>query len=141
MKKVVISIAVLAVAAFVFFLNGINRNDEIGDVTIIIVNELGETLSNKEYGFTEEDSLFELLNDEFELGCADNSYKLSDDCTEKLGGRVLMKIDSVQTDWMNTYLAIYINEEYSTLGIDNIPLVDGNTYKFEHTEVGEEYAD
>ena len=47
-----------------------------------------------------------------------------------------MKIDDVETDWINNYIAIYENNEYSLLGIDSIVLNDGDIFVFEYKTVG-----
>ena len=58
MKKLVVSLIVLIVvtASFVLF-SQINKNDPIGEITIIVIDEIGDTISSKTYSFTEEDTL------------------------------------------------------------------------------------
>lgn len=140
MKKVILSVASLVLLAGSFLaLSYFEKSDIEGSVTITLVDEIGDIVSNSEYDFTSEDSLFDLLNDNFELGCADSSFHLSSECDDVnlfFSSRVLMKIDSIETDWMNTYISIYENDEYSLLGIDNITLNDGDVFVFEYKKVG-----
>ena len=77
------------------------------------------------------------MQDTFALSCENQFYQPSDCTNPPLFGTVLLGINSIQTDWTNTYIAIYINDEYSTNGIDNITLTEGDIYRFEHTLVEE----
>ena len=140
MKKLVISLVVLIVATASFLaFSQLNKNDSIGEITIIIVDEIGDTISSKTYSFTEEDTLFSILEENYELGCADNSYNITSVCEPLLfSSRVILKIETVETDWTNTFIAIYENNEYSTLGIDSIPLNDEDVFRFEYSIVGGE---
>ena len=73
------------------------------------------------------------------IRCADNSYHITTVCEPLLfSSRVILKIDSVETDWTNTFIAIYKNGEYSNLGLDSISLSDGDVFRFEYQEVGGE---
>ena len=140
MKKLVVSLIVLivATASFIAF-SQLNKNDSIGEITIIVVDEIGDILSNKTYTFSESDTLFSILEENYEIGCADNSYQITTVCEPLLfSSRVILKIDSVETDWINTFIAIYENDEYSNLGLDSISLNDGDTFRFEYSEVGGE---
>ncbi len=140
MFKLVISISVLivTVASFLAF-SQLNNNDAIGEITITIVDEIGDTISSNTYNFTESDTLFSILEDNYELGCADSSYHLSTVCESQIfNSRVILKIDTIETDWNNTFIAIYENDEYSNLGIDSIPLNDGDVFRFEYTVVGDD---
>ena len=140
MKKLVISFAVIvvAIASFVSF-SQLNKNDKLGEITIVLVDEIGDTISSKTYDFTETDSLFSILDENYEVGCANSSYQMTTDCTKLLfGSRVIMKIDSLETNWTDNYIGIYENDEYSTLGIDSMSLNDGDIYRFEYTEIGDD---
>ena len=138
MKKVIISVAALVFLAGSFLtISYFNKSDIEGTITITVVDEIGDTVSSKEFDFTSEDTLFDLLDQNFEVGCANSSYQLSSECEKILfTSRVLMKIDDVETDWINNYIAIYENNEYSLLGIDSIVLNDGDIFVFEYKTVG-----
>ena len=140
MKKLGVSLIVLIVvtASFIAF-SQLNKNDPIGEITIVVIDEIGDTLSNKTYAFTESDTLFSILEENYEIGCADSSYHITTVCDPLLfSSRVILKIDSVETDWTNTFIAIYKNDEYSNLGLDSISLNDGDVFRFEYQEVGGE---
>lgn len=138
MKKLVISIIVIIIAtsSFITF-SQLNKNDPIGEITITLIDEIGDTIYSRTYEFTEEDTLFSILDGDFTVGCANSSYQSTLECEEVLfGSRVIMQIGEIETDWTNTYIAIYENDEYSTLGIDSIILNDGDIFRFEYREVG-----
>ena len=138
MKKVLISIVALALLVGSFLaLSYFDFSDIEGTVTITLVDEIGDTISSKEYDFNSDDTIFDLLEENYDIGCANSSYQLTSECNSTLfSSRVLMKIDEIETDWLNTYIAIYENGEYSTLGIDNMFLNDGDVYVFEFKTVG-----
>ena len=140
MKKLVISLVTLVVvaASFIIF-SQLNKNDPIGEITIIVVDEIGDTISHKTIEFTESDTLFSLLDENYDIGCADSSYNLSTECEQLVySSRVILKIDSLVTDWNNTYIGIYENDEYSNFGIDLIPLNDGDVFRFEYKVIGDD---
>ncbi len=140
MKKLVYSIIILVVSFASFSVySQLNNNDTVGEITIIIVDEIGDTVSSKTYDFTKEDTLFSILQDNYEIGCADSSYHITTVCEPLLfNSRVILKVNSVETDWTNTFIAVYENDEYSNYGIDSISLNDGDVFRFEYSLVGGE---
>lgn len=138
MKKLILSIAALLILAGSFFAFSYFKDQDVeGTITIILIDEIGDTISSEEYDFTSDDTLFDLLDENYEVGCADLSYQLSSECSQNiLTSRVILKIDEIETDWMNTYIAIYENDEYSLNGIDNMTLNDGDIFVFEYKVYG-----
>ena len=138
MKKLILSIAALLILAGSFFaFSYLKDQDTEGTITIILIDEMGDTISSKEYDFISDDTLFDLLDENYEVGCADASYQLSSECEGNIfTSRVILKIDEIETDWMNTYIAIYENEEYSLSGIDDMTLNDGDIFVFEYKVYG-----
>ncbi len=139
MKKLGISIFILLTAITSYFaFSQLNKNDELGEITITVVDEIGDTISSTQYPFTEDDTLFSILAENYDVGCADSSYHLSDVCEKQVfNSRIILKIDTIETDWHNTYISIYENGEYSNLGIDSIILNDGDVFLFKYTVVGD----
>jgi hypothetical protein len=138
MKKVLMSIAALLLLVGSFLaLSYLDFSDKEGTITIILIDEIGDTISSREYDFTSDDTLFDLLEENYDIGCADSSYQLSSECSENiLTSRVILKIDGIETDWDNSYIAIYENDKYSILGIDEIALNDGDIFIFEYKVYG-----
>ncbi len=138
MKKVLISFVALALIISSFLaLSYFDFSDTKGTITITLIDEIGDTISSIEYEFNSQDTLFDILDENFSLGCTDSGYRLSTECEPKLvGSRILLKIDSLETDWRNSYIAIYENDEYSVLGIDNISINDGDVFVFQYKIVG-----
>ena len=138
MKKVLISIVALGLIVSSFLaLSYFDFSDIEGTITITLIDEIGDTISSKNYEFDSEDNLCDILEENYELGCTDSGYRLSTDCEPKLvGSRVLLKIGDLETDWINSYIAIYENGEYSMLGIDNISINDEDVFIFEYKLVG-----
>lgn len=139
MKKIVLTVVALFVAAGGFFVQAqLLENDEAGSITITIIDDQQEVYKTTDITFVEDDSLLGVMEDEFTVSCADNNYQPTTCGNAGMMGHVILEIDTISTDWINTYFAIYINDEYSTYGVDDVTLNDGNTYTFEYTEVGEE---
>ena len=115
------------------------NNDLEGQVSIILVDEFGNTISNLTHDFTNDDTVFSILNDNYTVGCADSHYNISTDCKAPLiGSRIILKIDSLETNWSQNYIGIYVNDEYSTIGIDSLSLKDGYIYMFKHHDEGDD---
>ena len=143
MKKIMITIGIIALAALGLYVSSIqNSNDVAGEITIVVVNQIDEIIIEDTLAFEESDTLYSVMDENYQLLCANASYQISDDCENRLfNSKVIMQIESVVTDWNNNFIAIYVNDVYSNNGIDNIPLNDGDIIRFEYTLVGEENTD
>lgn len=138
MKKIALSIAALLIVAGLFLLFQNRGADYDGEITIIVHDGL-EVVSEETFLFREGDTLLEILDEHFNLVCANASYKPSDECRDLLlGSPVILEINDIKTDWTDNYFAIYVNNVYSNFGIDMISLIDGDIIKFEVQEVGDE---
>jgi hypothetical protein len=138
MKKIVLSVATLVIVAGLFLLFQNRGADYDGEITII-VHDGREVVSEETFLFSEGDTLLNIMNEYFDLVCANASYKPSDECHDLLlGSPVILEIDNIKTNWTDNYFAIYVNDIYSNLGIDMISLVDGDIIRFEVQEVGDE---
>lgn len=96
-----------------------------GSITLTI-QELDETIYYEEtLPFDENETLFELLSQHFEIGCASASYTLDVTCSYRpLGGPIILKIGSLETNWTHTYFALYRNGSYATIGVGTMILQD-----------------
>ncbi len=138
MKKILISfVAICLIIGSFLVLSYYDFSDKEGTISITLKDEKGDTISNEDYEFTNEDTLFSILDENYDLGCANSSYHVSDVCDKGLfTSRILLEINTLKTDWRNSYISIYENEEYSTQGIDNISINDGDIFVFEYKLVG-----
>lgn len=138
MKKILIScVALVLIIGSFLALSYFNFSDIEGTISITVKDEIGDTISNKEFDFTSEDTLFSILDENYELGCANSSFQLSDVCEKGMfTSRIILEIDTLKTDWRNSYISIYENGEYSVLGIDDISLNDGDKFEFNFKLVG-----
>lgn len=138
MKKLLITIFIIiaAIGSF-FYFSQEKKRDNIGEITIIVIDDTGDTLSSKTVTFGENESLFDILNKNYSLGCANASYQLSTTCdTVLFGSRVILQIEDMTTDWQTSYIGVYENDEYSRTGIDSIILDNGDVFRFEYTSLG-----
>lgn len=138
MKKLIMTIIVLTLAGIgFFFYDNMQAPVEPGDITIQIVDENDLIISENTYSFDEEDTLLGILDDYYDIACANNNYQPSTCNPDSIFGTVILEIDDIKTNWTVDYIAIYINDKYSTFGIDSIVLTDGDVYRFEYTLVEE----
>ncbi|MFK5884248.1 MAG: DUF4430 domain-containing protein [Candidatus Izemoplasma sp.] len=138
MRKIIISVFVLGISFGIFsYVTRLESNDLMGEITIELVSEDG-SISVEVFDFDIEDTLFGILEDNYIVFCADSGYNKSDSCNSLLyGSRVILQIEDIETDWNNTFLAIYENDLKSNYGIDSLVLNDGDYFRFEYTEVGD----
>lgn len=138
MKKILLTIFVLLVVFTLFLLLRNDGAKNAGEV-VIIVHDGSEIVSEETFLYSEGDTLFDLLNTHYDLVCANANYQPSDECKDLLfGSPVILGIDGVLTNWIDGYFAIYVNDSYSTLGVDMIEIEDGDIVRFEVQEVGGE---
>lgn len=138
MKKLGLTVVVLGVmlALFILFTQA-QQNDVEGEIRIQVVNQLDEIVIDDTVLFEEEDTLFSIMQERYEVGCANAQYQLTDACEPLLfDSRVILKINEVETNWNGHFIGIYVDVTYSNHGIDSIALTDGTTYRFEFTLVG-----
>ena len=73
---------------------------------------------------TKKDALFNLLNNNYQIRYETSIY-----------GVTLLDIDSIKTDFRNSYIAIYIDDKYSNFGISSINLYDGIKISLKETRI------
>ncbi len=122
-KKIIVSIlAIVVVIGAIFFLKKPSAAKFDGTVEIEIVDIKGKQINNKEIGYKEGDTLVTLVEDNFE------NVKIQDG--------FLYTIDALTTpdDW-STFIAIYVDDKMSEVGISEIELKDGEKISFIDTEM------
>lgn len=122
MKKIKLStiiytvLAVIALALSIVILNTPNKAKDNGEVTIEVISISDEVIKSKEIKYKQNDTLKDLIVSNFnEVYFEDSSY-----------GPFLKNIEGYVTpaDY-STYISLYINNEYSLVGIGDITLSDG----------------
>lgn len=105
-------------------------SDEAGTLELKVLDEEGDTVIDETYAFDEDDTLFTVIDQHHETVCADRSYDPDPSCEVTFGdrGRVLLGVDSVMTDWTDTFLYLEVNGDMANYGVDTVPLEDGNEY-------------
>lgn len=124
--KIVVAVIVLAIAitSIVIYKSQQEPAAEIsGTVTIELVPLSGESVT-KQLEYQTGDTLFGLLTENFEVTYEEGQF-----------GILLYGVDQIQTDFINTYVALYVNGTYSNYGISSIPLEDGEVYSFRETKI------
>lgn len=98
-----------------------NTESEIINVNIVLKNKNDEEIINdikNGYNLT----LIELLDSNYEIRYEKSTY-----------GNVLYDFNEIKTDFKSSYIAIYINDVYSSFGIDLIQLENNIKITFKET--------
>ena len=141
--KMIASAAVFVIMSLFFVVSTestpFEQVDKVGEVTIQVIDEFGDIVINDTHSFTDIDTLYSLLEDHYTVEYSNVSL-----------GRILLGIENVNTDFERDFLQIRITGKLfmpdgstlnldnapSPVGIDRIPLVDGNTYIFKYQRIG-----
>jgi hypothetical protein len=138
MKKILIVLVTIVAGYFaaIYFLEPVEGDIE-GGVTIILIDEDGEVISDVRYDFEEETTLFQLLDREYDLACASSSYQPDETCSfVQLNSHILLEIDELKTNWTTSYIQILIDDTPSNYGVDRILLTDNTSYTFKYVDLG-----
>ena len=136
--KIVVSLLVLIAMTglwlFVQSLNPYSDGDDEGTIVIRLIDHEGLIVLEDEHSFGEGDTLLSLLEKHYEIRTAKQAL-----------GTIILDFESVKTDFFEAFIYIhiegilYVNGEPKemtgkmlSLGIDSIPLIDGNVYVFEY---------
>lgn len=128
--KIIITIVSLIIVLFVgIFILRESVSTTNGECIIEVIDINNQKVINDRISFKEGDSLLQLLNNNYELRI-DDSY----------GSTFIYDIDEVKTGG-DTFLAIYVNNEMSMFGVDQIELTDGLIISFRVTMVDYSYEE
>lgn len=142
MKVIASALVIIVMAVFWTILTvdtPYEQPDGIGNVMVVVVAEDGSIIIEDRLSFKEGDTL---------LGVLDQNYTLR--YTNTSIGRILLDFESVKTDFERDFIQIRISgqllrsgaepllmdNDLSPVGIDSIPLVDGNRYYFVYQRIG-----
>ena len=82
-----IGIAISSLFLYKSFL--VKKNDSLGKITIVLEDIDKKVLSEKQFDFVEEDTLFEILINNYQVRYEDSMY-----------GKVIYDIDDIKTDFI-----------------------------------------
>ena len=125
--KITLCVLLIGIAISSLFLYKnytIRKNDSLGTITITLEAIDNNILSTKEFNFSEDDTLFEILINNYQVRYEDTMY-----------GKLIYDIDDLKTDFSNTYIAIYVDNTYSNVGISSIPLYDKENILFKEEAI------
>lgn len=106
--------AMVALGTVTFEIYTAGDNPETDDVV-----ETEYVSNSMEVSYYEEDTLFNLLDENFTI-----TFETSD------FGRYLTGIDTLIVTETNEYISFYINDGYAQTGVDDTDLADGSVYQF-----------
>ena len=117
-------VAIIALVTCTFFLKKNFTSKRQGYIIVELVSLQGKQMKEKEIAFSEGDKLVTLLEENFNNVKFDNG--------------MLMNIENYETpeDW-STFLAVYVDDEMSQVGIPEIKYRDGTKISLKVTEYEE----
>ena len=138
MKKLLMIIVVLGIGFIGYtYASTPASGDTQGGIHIEIVDQEGVMVIDDYYDFEEETSLYDTLQDNYTIGCADSIYNLDLTCEYKaLNNHMILSVEAVETDWWNSFLEITVDGVKSQYGADSILLKDDTTYRLTYTSLG-----
>jgi hypothetical protein len=142
MKKIILKI-VLTIAALLLgyivinVIMGDGKTDGDGSFELIILDDNQDVVYNEILNYEKDQTFFDVLNENFELTCANRLYEPDSTCSYKFTimqykNHIILGIKSdefdIMTDWDNTFIKIeiYNGNEYvrSTIGFDYVDIED-----------------
>ena len=75
------------ILTIIFSFRSTNKATSDGHINVIVKNIDGEIISNERFEYNKDDSLYELINENYELTCNETQY-----------GHFIIGIDSITTD-------------------------------------------
>ena len=123
--KIIVSVLLIATVILTLVLTNKNeaKADEMYNVNIVVSNR-EEEIRNDSYEIKSDVTLFNLLDSNYELVYDETIY-----------GVRLLGIDTIITDFKTSYIAIYVDNKYSSYGISNIKLYDGIKITLKETKI------
>ena len=116
-KIIVTAVLIIIGTAAILIIKHIDKERTVakaqGTITIELV-DLDNNKTNKEFKYYEGDTLWSIIEKNYEVNYATTQY-----------GVFLYDIDNIKTDGIHTYIAIYLDDVYSSRGISYIELKDG----------------
>jgi hypothetical protein len=143
--KIVITIVMLIALTGVFlWLNQasspeeIETNDSIGSIQFRLIDENENIVIDDQINIYQGDTLYTVLDRHYEIVCADRQYRPDPSCSHRfLNGYVILGIEGIDSNWIDTVLSIYVNDSLSNYGVSMIDLEDGDEISIRKKQVDE----
>lgn len=130
MQKIWVTIGSMVILAAALFLYDLSLEPNAAGTLTLTLSEAGVLIHESNHTFTEDDSLYTVLEANYDIQCADASYAPTDVCEplsfSGVEGRILMHVNELETDWFTSYIEISVNGNKANYGIDQLPLKDGD---------------
>lgn len=126
------------ISTYFFHEDGAAKAD--GTIQIVVIDDRGQEAIRDEVPFYPGDTLLDVLKREYTVTCLAPSQKVDETCTQtySLGHTknvIILSIDGVTTDFRNRYLSLWRNGEYSSKGVMQVELKDGDVITFKVEDV------
>ena len=121
-KKVLWSILVVAILAIVLIVpTMLSKSKKAGTIDVIVEDVNEEVIKQKSIDFQKDEKCSEVIQNNFDNVLIENG--------------MILNIESLETpeDW-SEFICIYVNDEMSQVGIEDIVLEDGMKISFVMTE-------
>jgi len=113
--KIIVSVILIGISIGTFFIvRNLNKNDSDGLINIKVYDINDVLVSDKDIEFKKDDKFIDILENNYTIRTSVSTY-----------GYILYDIDDIKTDFKKTYIAIFIDDKYSNVGISGIVLYDG----------------
>ena len=113
--KIIVSVILIGISIGTFFIvRNLNKNDSDGLINIKVYDINDVLVSDKNIKFKKDDKFIDILENNYTIRTSVSTY-----------GYILYDIDDIKTDFKKTYIAIFIDDKYSNVGISGIVLYDG----------------
>lgn len=102
-------------------------DEAIGEIQFKLLDESQSLVVDDRLSIYEEDTLYTLLQRNYDITCANRMYQEDDTCEYKfIFGYALLGIEDVKTNWYDSYLSISVNSELAVVGVSGIMPLDGD---------------
>lgn len=128
MKRIGLTmIALLILIAASWFFGRPFQAETSGTLTIVLVDHT-EEVRRDVVEYHEGESLYDILSKNYEIRCANALYEPAPSCEpliySEVSGRILLEIESLKSNWRETFIQIQINGIPAVTGMDQLKFND-----------------
>lgn len=134
-----ISSIIIVVILGIFIVSHLSKEEESdsdGYINFILLDENEIEVINTELPFYIGDSLFDVIDRNYDVSCADEFYNIDETCSYvSVFGVAILSIEDVKTDWNNNFLSLYQNGVYANKGVSTLSFESGDVIEFRWTDL------